>query len=246
MGLLAAALAMALAQLVKAVTGFGSGLVAMPVMILVFGPAEALLLMVCCDLLAGSLLLADVWRGVRWPLVVALLLGVGPGQWAGTGLLVVLDPVWVARALGVVVVGMGASIAWRPIVEGRGELEDLPSPAGPLLGAAWGAGLLGGVLAGLVGAGGPPIIALMRRWFTPAFQRAHLIVTFFTSSCLLLGMLLVRGVDPGVLTSLPWLLVPLVLGNRAGVWTARRVDKAAFGRVTGGLLVLAGTGLLLR
>lgn len=246
MGLFAAALAIGLGQLVKAVTGFGSGLVAMPVLLVVFGPAEAILLLGVCDLIAGGVLVADVRSRISLPLVGALLAGVFPGQWAGTELLVLLDPVWVARALGVVVAALGATIAWRPVVEGRGELTGLPADARALLGTSVGIGLLSGVLGGLVGAGGPPLVMFVRRHFEPQFLRAQLLTTFFCSSLVLVPMLVARGTDVGVLWALPWMLGPLVLGNRLGRWLAGVVPREAFGRLTGFVLVGAGLALLAR
>lgn len=246
MGVLAAALALGLGQLVKAVTGFGSALVAMPVLLSVYDPAGALLLMVVSDLLSGPFLVRDVWPRVRWSLVAAMLAGVLPGQWLGTELLVVLDPTWIARLLGVVVAGMGMSFVLWPVVPGRGELADLPARAGGLLALGALAGFAGGLLGGVVGAGGPPLVAYARHYFQPAFQRAQLVVTFYASSVVLTAMLIGRGAELGSLAALPWAILPLMLGNRIGTRLAAVVSREAFGRATGLVLVLAGVGLLAR
>lgn len=246
MSVVAAAVALGLGQLVKAVTGFGSALVAMPVLLLVYSPADALLVMVASELVAGGFLVRDAWPRVSGPLVAAMLCGVLPGQWLGTELLVGLDPRAVAKVAGAIVAGMGASLIARPVIPGRGELTTLPPNAQGLLAGGAVAGFLGGLMGGIVGASGPPLIAWTRRHFEPGFQRAQLLATFYGGSLALAGMLLGRGADLSVLTGLPVALPLLLLGNRVGTRLAAQVSREAFGRATGAVLLLAGAALLAR
>ena len=59
------------------------------------------------------------------------------------------------------------------------------------------------------------------------------------------GQLLLKGTaDPLALYVVPWMLVPMALGNRLGARLAPRVSRVAFGRATGIVLVLAGLTLL--
>jgi len=235
--------AMLVAQFVKGVTGFGSALVAMPVLLSVLEPKQAILMMVATDVFGGAWLMRDVWARIRWTLVGCLFLGVLPGQWVGTELLDVLDATWVRRILGALVVLMGAAFTYRPVIEGMGELEDLPDQPGRLLAMGTVAGFFAGLSAGLVGAGGPPVIAYSKRFFENQFYRAQLVALLELSGLNLSLMLIAKGTDLGVLMNLPWVLVPVVVGNRIGAWLAPRVSKHHFGRATG--LVLVGAGIAL-
>ncbi|MEZ4319508.1 MAG: sulfite exporter TauE/SafE family protein [Myxococcota bacterium] len=243
-GLAVAAAAMAIAQLVKGVTGFGSALVAMPVLLLLLDPADAILVMAVTDVFAGAWLIWDVWPRIRWVLVLSMFVGTVPGQWVGTGLLDVLDEVWVRRALGALVASMGASFALRPVVHGRGELTDLPAEPGRLLVGAAIAGIAAGAMGGLVGASGPPMIAFCKRHFEDQFFRAQLVVFFQLSSLALALLLLSRGARLETLGIVPWMLIPVFVGNRSGAFLAPRVSRVVFGRVTGLVLVASGLALL--
>lgn len=241
-----AAVGLTVAQTVKGITGFGSALIAMPVLLSVLPPAEAILVLAATDLVVGFRLVLDVRDVVRWPLVVCVFAGMATGQWVGTELLVVLDPVWVARLLGGVVLVMGARSVGRPLETGSGTSRGLPAAPGRLLVAGGAAGVVGGTMAGLVGAGGPPVVLWMRRHFEDGFGRAHLIAIFNMSSWTLLSMLVVKGADTSHLLWVPLLLVPSLAGSRVGAWLAPRLDRVVFARVVGGLLALAGVALLMR
>ncbi len=242
--LLLASVAMALAQVVKAVTGFGSRLVAMPALLAVLPPAEAILVMVVTDLFSGLWLVWDTRRTIHWGLVAFLVVCSVPGQWLGAQMLEVLDTAVIKRILGVVVFAMGVRFALVPIVVGRGEWTSMPAGRRDVW--VWGAvaSLVSGWMAGLVGPGGPPIVAFFRRFFDPTFMRAQLIAFFAACAITLATVLLANGTSSTALWTVPWLLGPLVLGNRLGVWLSARVSRAQFGRVTGVVLAAAGLTLI--
>lgn len=242
-GLAIAAVGVALSQLVKAITGFGSALVLMPALLMVLEPAEALLILVATDIVSGAWLMRDVWSRIHWGLVLALFAGIVPGQMIGTELLDVLDVAWVKRILGVVVLVMGVQFAIWPTAKGSGELEGLPEAPARLLALGTLSGLAGGVMAGLVGAAGPPVIAYCKRFFDGQFYRAQLITLFQISAVTLGFQLWLRGADPGVLQNMLWLVVPLIVGNRTGAFLAPRVSREVFGRATGVVLAAAGVAL---
>jgi uncharacterized membrane protein YfcA len=241
--LLLAGVAMALAQVVKAVTGFGSRLVAMPVLLMVLPPAEAILVMVVTDLCSGAWLVWGARHDIDWRLVAFLVLCSLPGQWLGAQMLHVLDTEVVKRILGVIVLAMGVRFALVPIVVGRGEWTALPAGRRDVWVWAAVASLVSGWMAGLVGPGGPPIVAFFRRYFEPRFMRAQLFAFFAICAVTLAVVLLASGASPRALGVVPWLLLPLVLGIRVGVWLCHRVSRVQFGRVTG--IVLAGAGAAL-
>lgn len=233
------------AQAIKGITGFGAGLVMMPLLMTLLPPAEAILLQASVDLIAGGWLAKDAYRLISPALVLTIVLSNSVGQVLGTGLLFAIDPQLTARLLGFVVLVMGLRFTVKPVSAGIGELEALP-PERRYLGYASVAGVAGGVMAGTVGAGGPPLVAYMRYYFADGFGRAQLIVVLFLGSVVVTGLLLARGADPSVLRATPLLLIPGLLGSRLGAWFAPRASRELFGRATGLVLLLSALALLLK
>ena len=242
-----AALAVGLGQLVKGVTGFGSALVAMPMLVALFGPRDALAVMVGVDTLTSLVLLPGIWKLIRWRLVLAVSAPLIAGQFVGTSLLFYVPERPVALLLGSLVILLGGSIAWRPSPRGWGELDDLPPGSGPWLWLGSVAGFTGGCLQGLVGASGPPLVAWARRFFSDRFGRAHLIAVFAVGAVLLWAQLTWRTGGLGASGLRIAACIPTMLGGSLlGQWLAPRLSRELFGRLVGVLLVGAGLALLIR
>ena len=224
----------------KGVSGFGSALVAMPVLLLFFEPRVGILMLSLVELVTGAWLLKDVWGALQTRLVWVRVLGMGFGQLLGTRWVSAVEPGQLRFLLGLLVGGMGLRALFRPVQPGRGERTRAD---GPLLLQGGVAATGGGVLAGLVGAGGPPLVIWVRHHFEDGVGRAHLVATFYAGSISLTGLLLVQGTSTEPVTSLPVLLVPALLGSRLGAWLAPRLDRVRFARFVG--LLLLGTGLVL-
>ena len=147
---------MALAQLVYALYGFGSGLIAVSMLAFVLPDLS---------LLVPLLLLVNLptegwvsWRdrrqisfaGAGW-LLPGMLLGLPLGTWL---LAVVGDQPWMTRVLGGAVVLFAAWLLWDSL---RAALPQraLPAPLGGVV------GLVAGTVGAMFGTGGPPVIL----WF---------------------------------------------------------------------------------
>lgn len=246
MDLLLAALILFTAHGVKGVTGFGSALIAVPLLALLWGPAEAILVNAACDVCSGAFLAFRERKVIRWLLPLAMVPALLAGQYVGTELLVWLPEQTVRWTLATVVALFGASMVWRPVRPGQGELTALPHAKGRILAQASAAALAGGVMAGLTGAGGPPIVLFMKHHFHKKFFRAHLIGVFMLGAICLGTLLLLKGAaDPMALTRVPILVPALVGGALVGGKLAPRLEPALFGRVVGVLLVGAGLAMLL-
>lgn len=244
---LIAALAVGFAQIVKGVTGFGSALVAMPVLVMLFGPRDALPLMAGVDALAGLVLLPGVRRLVDWKLVGAVFIPLCAGQVVGTTLLLAVPERPIAMTLGVLVLLLGGGLTANPVPSGWGELDAMPEESGAILPLGIAAGTVGGVLQGTIGAAGPPIVAWVRRYFSDAFGRAQLIAVFTMGAlALVLQLAVVRGDLAATAPKVGVLAVPMLAGALLGQWLAPRLPREAFGRVVGVLLILAGLALLFR
>jgi uncharacterized membrane protein YfcA len=135
------------AGLVRGFSGFGAGLFMAPLLSLLIGPIQAVPLLVLLDATVSVVLLPGAWRSVSRGVTLLLGLPAAAAIPAGAALLVILDPLLVARIIsGVVLVFVVAvALGWRY----RGA-------PGKSFTAATGAA--SGVLTGIGGIGGPPVI----------------------------------------------------------------------------------------
>lgn len=245
--LILACVVCAAAQLVKGLTGFGSGLVAIPLLTLIYGPRNAIFLEAVCDVFGGVFLLWDARRQVRWSVVAFVL---GPylvGQWFGTGLLVSLPTHIVRKFIALAVVILALDMSFRPEPSGSEQLESLPSSpraAAPIIAGGCCAGVLCGFLKGIVGMGGPPVAYFLRRVFHPTVARGIMIAVFLPATLMLCLMLAMR--ETAVLSRPARLiaLVPCALaGGIGGAQLAPRIPRAASARLVGALLMVAASSL---
>jgi len=189
------------------------------------------------------------WRKARLRLLPGLLPTMVLGMWLGTKLLVVGDVTWLKHALGVVVLAAGA---WFLYEERRGQTrpETAPLPAVEPRPRARGAacwlslpiGLASGVLGGLFGTGGPPVIVFLKgyRLDKSAF-RATLLWFFLLSSFIRAGSYLQAGILTGnEVVAAVWLLPPSLFGMVLGMLAHRRMSERHFAAAVSVLLMLLG------
>ena len=244
MELALAAAAVLAGQLVKGITGFGSALVAVPLLSFLFEPATAILLVAGSDVFGGLWLVWDARKRVAFTLVLGMLVPVILGQWVGTDLLMVLPEQTVRIVLATVIAVFAVDMIWRPVKQRRGTLTSMPTDRPGLYTQAGIAGLLGGVMAGLVGAGGPPLVVFVRRHFVDAFARAQLIAVFLPAAIVLAVMLVAKDAAPaGELWRLVVLGPAVLVGGVVGARLSGKVAPAPFGRLTGALLLVTAVGL---
>lgn len=229
-----------LAYFVRGVTGFGSALVAVP-MLAHFLPLTLVVpLIVALDVLAALLLTGSgqrgghvAWREVGW-LLPGSLLGIGVGLW----LLVQLDRAVLLTTLGVLVCAFGI----RQILGLHGERPVARAWALP-------AGMTGGAIGAVFATGGPPfVIYLSHRLRDKQALRATLSAVFLIDGAVRLAGLAALGLL-GQAGSVAYLAVgvpAMGLGLLAGHRVHLGLDPRHMAIVVGGLLVASGTSLLLR
>ncbi|MCW2919162.1 MAG: hypothetical protein JWN52_7230 [Actinomycetia bacterium] len=167
--LLVAGLAAALGAIVQSGIGLGLGLVAAPIVTLLFPSLMPGSLLIAAAVLPLFVVAREVrhadWRGLRWAF---------GGRLAGTPLGVWFVAIVPQRALGLAVGGMVLAAIGLSLWSGR-----VPRNAGTLIGA----GVLAGVMGTATSLGGPPIALIYQRESGPRI-RATLSV-FFTVGALL-------------------------------------------------------------
>lgn len=222
-----------LAGLTNGVSGFGFALVAVPLLILYLPPKVVVPLVTIHSAITGSVVLYEARKWLQlqktWPLLLAGTLGVPPGSY----LLTHLD-VRTFKVYGGVTITL-AALAFlfgfrRPI---RNERQAY----GPV-------GLLGGLLNGSTGMGGPPVILfLTNQGMEKRIFRASLAAYFLSMNLIALPTYAWEGLLTRTVAIYAALYLPaLALGLALGIRLARVVEEQAFRRLT--LLVVLAAGLI--
>lgn len=164
-------------------TGWGAGLVAMPLLTLLFGPVEALAIFIIGALLVIVHIAPDAARKAEWRAISLLLVGQAVFIPLGSIVLFYIDPELLRRAIGVVIIAAALVIlrGWR-----------FPERPGIWVGAL--TGTVSGFLNGSVGLGGPALVIYMLSTAASAIQqRANLVIINTWVSVLVLSSLFIGG-----------------------------------------------------
>lgn len=225
-----------LAAFVQGVTGFGSALVAMPLLVPFLGVRGAAPLVALQSLAINAALLLPARRALPWRRVGPWLAGAAAGVPAGVLFLAGADE-RVARA------ALGAALAASALALLR--TGRLPVPPG--WEAALAAGGLAGVLGGAFNTAGPPVIlhAASQGW-PKRETHAALQLFFLLSGLAIAGLHAAAGLTSrGVLLAAAVALPALALGSLAGWAVHRRVSEERFRRLVQVTLLASGVALLL-
>jgi hypothetical protein len=220
---------------IQGFAGFGSTLVALPLLGLVLDVRVAVPVGCLMALAMNVVLIFRLGRHVNRPALVLLLAASLPGMAVGAVLLHSAPEAWLKALLGLSVL----SLALRSFRAGSSV-----APAGRGFGVA--AGLVAGCLGVAIGINGPPIVAWTARqsWSRPAFL-ATLNAYFLLAGCGIVGVQAAEGlVTTGVCGLFLAGVLALLAGVRAGMALGGRLDDAAFRRAVFSLLALTGAGLL--
>lgn len=222
---------------VSGLTGFGTGLTAMPFWLAATQPVIAAQLAAAGGALGQVQTIRTIWPAVRWHhvghIVVAGLIGVPLGT--------LLLPLIPERAFKM---GVGLFLvvycAFMLIASGRWLLT-VRRPFADMT-----SGFIGGVMTGLSGLSGPAVIvwASLHDW-TRDEKRALFQVFNLT---ILLAMLIasaLAGLMTGAFfTALAFAGPGIILGNQIGIMAFRRLDARGFDRIVLGILMLSGLVLV--
>jgi len=231
-----AALATAIAGVMRGFAGFGTALTLAPVFTVLWGPSVGVPTMLLLEALIGSQLLFGAWqhvnRRVALPMTLAACAMVPLGAWV----LFVADPAVLTRGMGVLVIAFAAALAsgWRY----RGSR---PLPLTMAVGA------MAGVMKGATGMSGPPVILYLLAGTEAAREHRATLILFFAVLGLvaLLPPFLGGLFTASVLVKVALLLPVLLLFVRVGVALFGRLGQATFRIVAYAVLVAIGLVALL-
>jgi uncharacterized membrane protein YfcA len=218
--------------LILGFAGFGSGLVLVPLLSLVYGPAEGIAVMMVMATLGGLMLTRGAVAAMNWreaiPMTVAAALVMPLGSW----LLLTGDPALLRRGIGAAVVLL--ALAMRVGTRWSGRRGPAPAvAAGTLSGLVNGAVGLGGVVAGLY---------ILSSRDPAAVQRANIVVVGTAVAALAFGYLAAGGaVGAATLGRAAVLMVPYTFTLWCGAKFFRVTPDSLFRRVA--LWLVMGIGL---
>ncbi len=241
LSLIAAAAIALLAMTVRGLTGFGSALIMMPLLLMILAPRLALVSDAIVEVVIGVSLLYQVRRFTRLDYLKLMLPLSLLGVVAGSAALLQFEGDLVKRSLGVVVM----LFALRQILALRG-----PAASRTRWPRAWGyaAGLTSGVLGALFGTSGPPVVIFLENQIdSGAMLRGTLIAFFAALDTLRLGSYGLGGLlTPEALLTGAVMLPTAFVGTWIGTHAHLRVNERVFRVLVGGLLLLAGLLLVIR
>jgi uncharacterized membrane protein YfcA len=221
---------------IQGLTGFGSTLVALPVLAMALDLKLAT--PICCLMaVAINIVLTGRLHGhIRWPALRLLILAALPGMALGARSLLVVPGDWLKLALAVAVLVFVAG-AW---------LRGGSRRPGRLLGLA--AGFVAGCMGAAIGVNGPPIVAwVSRQGYDRNAARATLTTFFLLAGIGVVASQAVAGlVTADVLRAFAVAVPALLLGLGAGMAGCGRIGEKGFARAVLVVLALSGTSLLVQ
>lgn len=235
---LLAILILLVAYIIRGISGFGSGLIAVPLLAHFLPLTFVVPVILVTDFTASLFLGLHVRKHIRWDEIGPLLPFGFIGVVLGTTLLVNAPRAPLLLVLGIVIVLFGL----RSLLNLHGTRRIRRFWAAP-------SGLIGGTISGMFGTGGPPyVIYINHRLDKPAELRASItgfffleglwrILAFFTA-----GLFYDKSLMMAILAALPMVGIGLWLGNHAHV----RLSPAQMQRLIGLLLLGSGASLFWR
>jgi uncharacterized membrane protein YfcA len=229
--LTAAVLATLAGGVISGITGFGFGLVVVPILLMLFPPASVVVLSKGLGVSSGFPILCEDWRLARFRMVGAMILPAIPGLLVGVLILEHANTALIKLIAGVAVAGFALVISRGFIIPG---IRSRPAPIV--------SGFLSGALGTSTGMPGPPaVIYLTDKQLTPRVFRVSITAYFFVVD--IIGVLLVARTGKVGWREL-WvalLLLPFALvGRRVGQRMLGKVDPVMFRRITLRLLIATG------
>ncbi|WP_028319532.1 sulfite exporter TauE/SafE family protein [Desulfobulbus elongatus] len=235
--LLLSCLVFLLAGLIQGLTGFGGGLVAIPLLCLLMDVKLAVPLSILSGLAITTTMAFELRRLMDWRKILPMLVGSLPGVFAGTFLLKLADPAVINRMLGVLLIAISAV-----------NLTIRPRPLNPHV--AWGyiAGFFSGAITASVGAGGPPVIiyTTLTDWKKDEIK-ATLTGFFVLNGYITAVVHACSGmITRSTLTAFAASLAFVLAGTYAGSAISGRINRRTYLRVVYALLMALGIVMLAR
>jgi uncharacterized membrane protein YfcA len=218
--------------------GFGSGLIAIPTLGLLIGLKDAVTLSLIVQMVS-VIFLIRIYDHIDWKLVLPVIWGLIPGTLLGVYLLTILDEAWIRWALTVFIIGYLIRDFF---------FKDKKFPFLRHQWSGFGVGSIGGIIQGLIGTGGPPLVIYLNEIsLKPDAFRAALLLWLCVVNVvrLVISMNTVLFSPQVIQTS--FFAIPLLL---LAMWAANHVRKKLneklYARAIQFILVGSVVGLMMK
>jgi uncharacterized membrane protein YfcA len=224
-------------MLIRTVTGFGSALIAIPLLSILYSAKYAIPFIFLYECLIDIMILGREGLNIRgevnqaWPLLISGLIGIP----LGTEVLIHSDEGLLKIVIGIALIIFSMLLLWN--VNLRLKRDKFGSVA---------AGLMGGFLSGSIGMPGPPMALLLSSQGFAKEEFRKLMVVFLTVVDFLtfIYFIWIGLINANILMKSLMLLPALVLGFLAGNFVFGKVDEAYFRRLALAITLAAGMLLL--
>ncbi len=228
---LAAALVIGIAALIRGYSGFGFAMVGVAGLSIATPPAVAIPTVLILEVIVGLLLLPPVWREISWRPVLTLLAGAVVLTPVGALLLIHLSENLARIAIALVIAGAAVVLLRTPTVR-------------PVTGtvSTVATGGVAGLLNGAFGISGPPVVLFfLSIQRGAAISRASMMACFLVLDLVAVMSFGVGGlIDRAVLVTVLWCLPALAVGSWLGHRAFHGSDTTKFrSRVLWLLIALA-------
>ena len=207
-----------------------------PLFTLLWGPVEALGTMMVLGVASTAQLLPPAIKHASWNDTVPMLIGSMLLSPVGAMLLVTLDPVVVKKLIAILllIITLITISGWQ-----------YKGPRGLVPAAT--AGALGGLINGVAGVGGPPLVLyLISLPGSAQTHRANIVMAMaVTSLAVLVSFFFAGAVTTRVITHVIVLFVPSVISVWFGAWLFTKLPSAIFKLVVLWFLVAISIAILL-
>jgi len=223
---------------IRSLTGFGSALVSIPILALLFDLKFAVPLEALFEVGISILLMSKVYKAISKTTLVPLIIGTIIGSLLGTYILYSFANVFLKKILGVIIILFAISL----LLEKRGiTIKSVSSGWGLLAGA------IGGVSGGLFGTSGPPFVMyLTYKLIQKDVLRASLIGLFAIDYTWRVGVYAMTGLLTMEIFKFALFLSPaFVLGTILGHKAHLKINETLFRRIVAVILIISGILLLI-
>ena len=220
-----------LAGLVQGLTGFGSALVAIPLLSLIIDIKTAVPLCLLNGLIITTYLAIKLRRHLDWQKISPLLIGSLPGVVVGIGLLKEIEGTYIRYAIGVLL-----------ILYSLINLLFSPRPLHP--GKGWGylAGFFSGAIGSAFSVGGPPAVIYTTLTSWTGKQIKATLTGFFATNCYItVALHAVSGITTLTTIKIFAFTAPMVLiGTFLGSLISGRINRKTYLRLIYFFLIVMG------
>lgn len=230
-------MAIFIAAILRAFTGFGFALAALPVLSMFLMPSTSVSIIASLTLLISLPTLKSYWGVVPFPPIAAMLVLSAIGTMGGVYILLLISPETFKLSIGITVM-----IACVLLSRFRPRAREI---GGPL---AWLVGVSSGLMNGAIAIPGPPVIVYAMAVFPePVKSRAFLMLFFLFSAIFAVSGFAFEGIIRGQELILIALALPAMLaGDKLGFWLFKHYGSNAYRKIAISALFAIGASVTVK